>query len=122
PKDPRYGNLEGRKVILPILNKPIPIILDRYVDVEFGTGALKITPAHDPNDFEIGLSHGLKKIKVIDEDGKMNELAGPYKGLDRFECRERILEDLKKAGLLEKIEPYRHAVGHCYRCKTMIEP
>jgi len=122
PHDTRYGNVEGRKVLLPILNKPIPVILDRYVDVEFGTGALKITPAHDPNDFEIGLTHGLERIKVIDEDGRMSDLAGPYKGLDRFECREKILEDLKDAGLLEKIEPYRHAVGHCYRCKTMIEP
>ena len=122
PNDNRYGDLKGRRVLLPILNKPIPVIQDRYVDVEFGTGALKITPAHDPNDFEIGLAHGLEQIKVIDENGKMNELAGPYKGLDRFECREKILEDLKDAGLLEKIEPYRHAVGHCYRCKTMIEP
>ncbi|MBW1730375.1 MAG: valine--tRNA ligase [Deltaproteobacteria bacterium] len=122
PQDKRYGDLTGRPVILPILNRPIPVIQDRYVDVEFGTGALKITPAHDPNDFEIGEAHGLDKIKVIDEDGRMNELAGPYKGMDRFECREKILEDLDQAGLLEKIEPYRHAVGHCYRCKTMIEP
>jgi len=122
PKDERYSSMKGRKVLLPILEKPIPVIQDRYVDLDFGTGALKITPAHDPNDFEIGLAHGLEQIKVIDEDGKMNELAGPYKGMDRFECRERILEDLRKEGLLEKVEPYRHAVGHCYRCKTMIEP
>ena len=98
------------------------MILDKYVDVEFGTGALKITPAHDPNDFEIGNAHKLERVKVIDEDGKMNDLAGPYAGLDRFECRDRILEDLKAKGLLEKIESYQHAVGHCYRCKTMIEP
>ena len=122
PDDGRYKNVHGKSVLLPLLNKPIPVIMDRYVDVEFGTGALKITPAHDPNDFEIGNTHGLERIKVIDEDGVMNERAGLYKGLDRFECRKRILEDLKAEGLLEKIEPYRHAVGHCYRCKTMIEP
>jgi valyl-tRNA synthetase len=122
PEDDRYKNAHGKFVLLPLLNKPIPVIMDRYVDVEFGTGALKITPAHDPNDFEIGITHGLDRIKVIDENGLMNELAGPYKGLDRFECRKRILEDLKAEGLLERIEPYRHAVGHCYRCKTMIEP
>ncbi|MDB4444540.1 valine--tRNA ligase [bacterium] len=122
PEDERYKDLSGSHVILPILNKPIPVIFDKYVDTEFGTGALKITPAHDPNDFDIGNSHQLERIKVIDEGGKMNELAGPYKGMDRFDCREKILDDLKKAGLLEKIEPYRHAVGHCYRCKNMIEP
>jgi valyl-tRNA synthetase len=122
PEDERYGNLEGLTVLLPILNRPLPVILDRYVDREFGTGALKITPAHDINDFEIGNTHHLERIRVIGEDGRMNELAGPYKGMDRFECREKILEDLKEAGLLEKIEPYRHAVGHCYRCKNMIEP
>ncbi|MBN2126419.1 MAG: valine--tRNA ligase [Deltaproteobacteria bacterium] len=122
PEDGRYRDLSGGHVLLPVLNKPIPVIFDRYVDMEFGTGALKITPAHDPNDFEIGNTHNLERIKVIDDDGKMNELAGPYAGMDRFECRERILEDLKSTGLLEKIEPYRHAVGHCYRCKTMIEP
>ncbi|MFP3928070.1 MAG: valine--tRNA ligase [Desulfobacteraceae bacterium] len=122
PEDERYQDLAGRNVVLPIVNKPIPVIFDRYVDMEFGTGALKITPAHDPNDFEIGASHSLDVVKVIDEDGRMNELAGPYKGMDRFECRERLLEDLEKAGLLEKVEPYTHAVGHCYRCKTMIEP
>jgi valyl-tRNA synthetase len=122
PEDDRYGDLAGKNVLLPILNKPIPIIFDSYVDTEFGTGALKITPAHDPNDFEIGNAHKLEMIKVIDEDGRMNDLAGPYAGMDRFECRERILEDLEKAGQLEKVESYQHAVGHCYRCKTMIEP
>ena len=122
PEDKRYRDLQGTLVILPVLNKPIPVILDKYVDMAFGTGALKITPAHDLNDFEIGNTHQLERIRVIAEDGRMNELAGPYQGMDRFECRERILEDLKSAGLLEKIEPYRNAIGHCYRCKTMIEP
>ena len=122
PKDERYGDLSGASVILPILNRPIPVILETYVDMEFGTGALKITPAHDPNDFEIGNTHDLERIKVLDENGMMNELSGPYQGMDRFECREKILEDLKEAGLLEKIEAYKNAVGHCYRCKTMIEP
>jgi valyl-tRNA synthetase len=122
PDDERYKELSDSYVLLPVLKKPIPVIFDKYVDTEFGTGALKITPAHDPNDFEIGNVHKLERIKVIDEDGKMNELAGPYKGMDRFECREKILEDLENDGLLEKIESYQHAVGHCYRCKTMIEP
>jgi valyl-tRNA synthetase len=122
PEDERYEHLSGSGVLLPVLNKPIPVIYDRYVDKEFGTGALKITPAHDPNDFDIGNTHQLERIKVIDENGKMNALAGPYEGMDRFECREKILDDLKESGLLEKIEPYRHAVGHCYRCKSMIEP
>jgi len=122
PEDERYKNLSGLRVLLPILNKPIPVIFDKYVDKEFGTGALKITPAHDPNDFEIGNIHQLERIKVIDENGMMNDLAGPYQGMDRFKCREKILEDLKHEGLLEKVEPYRNAIGHCYRCKTMIEP
>jgi len=122
PEDERYTGASGHQVVLPVLNKFIPVIADRYVDKEFGTGALKITPAHDPNDFEIGNAHGLERIRVIDDDGNMNELGGPYRGMDRFDCRKRILEDLEKAGLLEKTEPYRHAVGHCYRCKSMIEP
>jgi valyl-tRNA synthetase len=122
PEDKRYQDLEGTLVILPVLNRPIPVILDKYVDMAFGTGALKITPAHDINDFEIGNAHQLERIRVIAEDGTMNEMAGPYQGMDRFECRERILDDLRSAGLLKKIEPYRNAIGHCYRCKTMIEP
>jgi valyl-tRNA synthetase len=122
PEDKRYPDLSGTHVLLPVLNKAIPIIFDGYVDTEFGTGALKITPAHDLNDFEIGNAHKLERIKVIDENGRMNEQAGPYQGMDRFECREKILDDLKETGLLEKIEPYRNAIGHCYRCKTMIEP
>lgn len=122
PEDPRYVSLVGKWVILPLVNKRIQVIGDSYVDPAFGTGALKITPAHDPNDFEIGNRHGLERVKVIDDDGRMNENAGPYSGLDRFECRKRILEDLEAQGLMEKVDPYRHAVGHCYRCKTMIEP
>ncbi|MCP4681684.1 MAG: valine--tRNA ligase [Desulfobacterales bacterium] len=122
PADERYSRLSNANVLLPVLDKAIPIIFDKYVDTEFGTGALKITPAHDPNDFEIGNSHGLERINVIDENGRMNESAGPYQGMDRFECRDKILDDLDKAGLLEKIEPYQNAVGHCYRCKTIIEP
>ncbi|MBN1906205.1 MAG: valine--tRNA ligase [Deltaproteobacteria bacterium] len=122
PEDERYMNLPGKYVLLPVTGKAIPVILDRYVDKEFGTGALKVTPAHDPNDFNIGNKHGLERVKVIDEDGRMNELAGKYKGMDRFECREAILTDLEKDGLLEKKEPYKNATGHCYRCKTMIEP
>lgn len=122
PEDPRYKGLAGLKVLLPVINRPIPVILDRYVDMEFGTGALKITPAHDPWDFDIGNAHQLERIKVIDEAARMNNLAGPYQGLDRFECREAILQDLEKGGWLENVEPYMHAVGHCYRCKTMIEP
>ncbi len=122
PHDERYTDLKGKKVVLPLVNRHIPVIFDRYVSMEFGTGALKITPAHDANDFEIGNTHNLERIKVIDEDGRMNDLAGPYRGMDRFECRERVVEDLKSGGFLEKIESYANAVGHCYRCKTMIEP
>ncbi len=122
PEDTRYAALSGKNVLLPILKRPIPIIFDPYVDMEFGTGALKITPAHDLNDFEIGNQHHLERIKVIDEDGRMNDLAGPYQRMDRFECRNQIVKDLEKAGLLDKIDPYRNAIGHCYRCKTMIEP
>ncbi|MBN1850292.1 MAG: valine--tRNA ligase [Deltaproteobacteria bacterium] len=122
PEDDRYRSISTTHVLLPILDRPIPIIRDQYVDADFGTGVLKVTPAHDLNDFEIGNAHHLERIKVIDESGRMNESAGPYQGMDRFECREQIVEDLKEAGLLERLEPYRNAVGHCYRCKTMIEP
>lgn len=122
PNDKRYQKLIGKKAILPILNREIPIIADEYVDIKFGTGALKITPAHDPNDFEIGNTHGLESIKVIDNDGIMSEQAGPYKGLDRFRCRDRILKDLKKSDLIKKIEGYDQHIGHCYRCKTVVEP
>jgi valyl-tRNA synthetase len=122
PEDERYRAVIGKKVILPVVNREIPVIADPYVDVEFGTGCLKITPAHDFNDFEIGLKHGLEQIKVIDEAGRMNENAGPYRGMDRFECREKIVEDFERDGVLLRIEDYRHVVGHCYRCKTIVEP
>ena len=122
PEDDRYQGDIGKKVVLPVLDREIPIIGDPYVDREFGTGCLKITPAHDFNDFEIGLKHGLEQIKVIDEEGRMNQQAGPYQGMDRFECRERIVEDFIRDGILLKTEDYHHKVGHCYRCKTIVEP
>jgi valyl-tRNA synthetase len=122
PGDERYQAVIGEKVILPVVHHEIPIIADPYVDIEFGTGCLKITPAHDFNDFEIGLKHGLEQIKVIDETGRMNENAGPYRGMDRFECREEVVKDFERDGILLKIEDYHHMVGHCYRCKTIVEP
>ena len=122
PNDERYQGIESLQVILPLMNRTIPIIKDKYVDMSFGTGALKITPAHDPNDFEIGNNHNLERIKVIGDDGLMTSEAGKFKGLDRFKCREVVVKALKEEGLLEKIEPYRHSIGHCYRCKTIIEP
>jgi valyl-tRNA synthetase len=122
PEDERYQAVIGKKVVLPVVHREIPVIADPYVDIEFGTGCLKITPAHDFNDFEIGLKHGLEQIKVIDEAGRMNENAGPYQGMDRFECREKMIEDFERDGILTKIEDYRHVVGHCYRCKTIVEP
>jgi len=122
PKDKRYKKLHGKTVILPILNREIKIITDEYVDPKFGTGVVKITPAHDPNDFLIGQKHGLPSINVMNDDATMNENAGEYKGQDRFECREALLEDLKELGLLEKTEAHINAVGHCYRCHTIVEP
>ncbi|MBI5197273.1 MAG: valine--tRNA ligase [Nitrospirae bacterium] len=122
PEDDRYRDKVGQRLRLPILNREIPVIADPYVDREFGTGALKITPAHDPNDYELGQKHGLVPIRVMSGNGQMNELAGPYAGLDRFECRKRILHDLREEGLLVEEKDYLHAVGHCYRCKTVVEP
>jgi len=122
PQDERYEKYIGKSVILPVVEKNIPVIGDTYVDKEFGTGVLKVTPAHDFNDFEIGNRHGLQAVKVIDDDGKMNENAVHYRGMDRFECREKIIEELRTKGLLEKIEPYALPVGKCYRCKTVVEP
>jgi valyl-tRNA synthetase len=122
PNDSRYAHALGRELILPILGHHIPIIVDDSVDVEFGTGALKITPGHDPKDFEIGQRHNLPRIDVISMDGTMNDNAGPYKGVDRFQCRKAIVDQLQEDGLLESSEPYQHSVGHCQRCDTIVEP
>ena len=122
PNDIRYKNLIGKTAILQIANREIPIIADEYVDVDFGTGAVKITPAHDPNDFEVGLRHNLPVIKVMDEKAKMNENAGEFKGLDRYEAREKIVSELEKLDLLVKKEAITHNVGECYRCSDTIEP
>ena len=122
PHDERYTELVGRIAVLPVLKRGIPIITDDAVDPEFGTGALKVTPGHDSADFEIGQRHGLPTISVIDPDGTMNEDAGHYKGQDRLQCRKRIVEELERDGLLEKIEPYHHSVGHCDRCDEPVEP
>jgi valyl-tRNA synthetase len=122
PEDKRYKKLIGKNVTLPILDKEIPIIADDAVDTSFGTGALKITPAHDPTDFEVAQRHDLPLVNIINPDATMNENAGPYQGLERFACRDKVLVDLKDKKLLEKIEPYSHSVGHCGRCRTMIEP
>ena len=122
PEDERYRHLIGKTVLLPLINREIPIIADEYVDREFGTGVVKITPAHDPNDFEVGLRHNLEQIKVMNDDGTMNENAGKYVGMDRYEARKIIVEHLKEQGLLVKIEEHKHNVGHCYRCDTVVEP
>jgi valyl-tRNA synthetase len=122
PRDDRNRHLIGRRVIVPITGRIIPVIEDNMVDPEFGTGAVKITPAHDPNDFLVGGRHGLESIQVIDGGGKMSEEAGAYKGMDRFEAREAIAEELKSLGLLSGVTEHRHSVGHCYRCGTVIEP
>ena len=122
PQDGRYQELIGKFVILPLLERKIPIIADDAVDKEFGTGAVKVTPGHDPTDFEIGRRHGLKVINIFNPDATTNEHAGPYRDLDRLEARRRVVEDLKAQGLLERLEPHVHAVGHCQRCNTVIEP
>jgi valyl-tRNA synthetase len=122
PADERYKALIGRTLLLPVLQREIPIIADDFVDPKFGTGLVKVTPAHDPNDFQMGLRHNLPQIDVMNDDGTMNAEAGPYAGMDRFDCRKRILADLEAAGLIEKIEPHQNAVGHCYRCHTIVEP
>ncbi|MDH4099815.1 MAG: valine--tRNA ligase, partial [Nitrospirota bacterium] len=122
PNDERYSAYIGKKVALPLTKREIPVIADEHVDTEFGTGCLKITPAHDPNDFEIGMKHGLPSLKVIDEGAQMNAEAGSYAGMDRYHARRTIVADLEKAGLLEKTVDHMHSVGHCYRCKTVIEP
>jgi valyl-tRNA synthetase len=122
PDDERYRQVQAKAVILPLMDRKIPLIADPYVDAAFGTGALKITPAHDPNDFEIGQRHRLAAVKVIDDKGLMSAEAGRFEGMDRFECRRAVVDALENRGYLEKVEPYRHSVGHCYRCKTVVEP
>jgi len=122
PNDERYQHLAGKTLVLPLLNREIPLITDEFVDPAFGTGLVKVTPAHDPNDFEMGVRHKLEMISVIDEDGRMTEAAGPFQGMDRFECRREVLKQLDAAGLLEKVAEHPHNVGHCERCKTVVEP
>ena len=122
PDDERYKKFIGRTLILPVVNREIPLFADEYVDKEFGTGAVKVTPAHDPNDFEMGLRHNLEQIKVINNDGTMAEGLGKYSGLDRYECRKILVEDLKNLGVLVSTEDHEHAVGHCSRCNTTVEP
>ncbi len=122
PRDERYLGLHGRTVRLPLMERDIPIIADELADPEFGTGVVKVTPAHDPNDFEAGRRHNLPKIQVIGENGSMTSEAGRYAGLDRFEARRRVVADLEDLGLIEKIEPYQVALGKCQRCKTVLEP
>ncbi len=122
PEDDRYKHLIGKTAILPIVNREIPIVGDTYVDMEKGTGALKVTPAHDPNDFEIGQRHDLEQITVMNEDATMNKLAGKYEGMDRYACRKALVEDLKAMDHLINIKDHDHAVGTCYRCHTVIEP
>lgn len=122
PEDERYKNLVGKKVILPLVNKEIPIVADEYVEMEFGTGVVKITPAHDPNDFEVGLRHHLPVINIMDDGGVINENGGKYCGMDRYEARKQIVKELEEQGYLVNVEDYKHNVGTCYRCSTTIEP
>lgn len=122
PADPRYKKLIGKNVILPVAGKAIPVIGDNHADMEFGTGCVKITPAHDPNDFEVGLRHNLPVVRVMNDDGTMNELAGEYCGMDRYECRKKLVKAIEESGSLVKIVPHNHNVGHCYRCGAVVEP
>ena len=122
PADERYQDIVGKKVLLPLTDREIDIVTDDYVDRDFGTGVVKITPAHDPNDFQVGKRHDLEMVNVMHGNGTMNENAGKYEGLDRFECRKQVVADLEEQGLLVKIEDHQHAVGHCYRCDTVVEP
>ena len=122
PEDPRYDGIRGRSVVLPIMGRVIPVVGDEAIDPEFGTGALKVTPAHDPVDFEVGQRHRLDAPNVIGEDGHMTEVAGKYQGMERFDARRRVVEELESLRALEKVEPHRHSVGHCQRCATVVEP
>ena len=122
PGDERYKEFVGETLLLPIVDREIPVIADEMVDKEFGTGVVKVTPAHDPNDFEMSLGHNLEPVVVMEEDGTMNKNAGEYTGMDRYECREALVEEMRQKGFIAKIEPHSHSVGHCYRCHTVIEP
>jgi len=122
PNDERYAHIVGKKVILPLMNKEIPVVADDYAEMEFGTGCVKMTPAHDPNDFEVGLRHNLEVIRVLDDNGKVNELGGKYEGMDRYDARKAIVDDLEAGGYLVKIEDHAHNVGTCYRCHKDVEP
>lgn len=122
PADERYQHLIGKTCILPIMNREMPIVADDYVEMDFGTGCVKMTPAHDPNDFEVGLRHNLEVIRVLDDYGKVNENGGKYQGMDRYECRKAVVKDLEELGLMEKVEDYSHNVGTCYRCHNDVEP
>lgn len=122
PDDERYKDMVGKTLILPLVGREIPVVADTYVEQDFGTGVVKITPAHDPNDFEVGLRHNLPVISVLDDNAVMNENAGKYKGMDRYEARKAIVNDLEEQGFLVKTEPIKHNVGSCYRCKTIVEP
>ncbi len=122
PNDERYRHIVGKTVILPLVNKEIPIVADDYAEMEFGTGCVKMTPAHDPNDFEVGLRHNLEVIRVLDDNGKVNALGGKYEGMDRYDARKQIVADLEAGGYLVKVEPHAHNVGTCYRCHKDVEP
>lgn len=122
PRDERFREMLEKTLELPVVGRELRIIEDDFVDPEFGTGLVKVTPAHDPNDFDIGRRHALDPINVMHEDGTMNDNAGPYAGMDRFDCRKKLVEDLSQAGYLENVEDHKHAVGHCYRCQTVVEP
>ncbi len=122
PEDERYKDLIGKTLILPLVGREIPVVSDEYVDKEFGTGCVKITPAHDPNDFEVGLRHNLEQIRVMNDDATINKFGGKYEGMDRYEARKAIVKDLEDGGFLVKVEPHKHNVGQCYRCGTTVEP
>ena len=122
PEDDRYKELIGKNVILPLVNKTIPVVADSYVDMEFGTGVVKITPAHDPNDFEVGKRHNLPEINVMNDDATINAMGGKYEGMDRFECRKALVKDLEELGYLVKIEKMIHSVGHSERTGVVVEP
>ena len=122
PDDDRYKDLVGKKLLLPIVNRELPVIADSYVDMEFGTGVVKITPAHDPNDFEVGKRHNLPEINILNDDATINKNGGKFEGMDRYAARDAIVKELDEMGLLVRIEDYSHNVGTHDRCKTTIEP